>query len=580
MNKVKIITMMKQENSNKKKEELLGNKIEVTKIAESNDYKYAKEYIDDVASNKISACKWVKKAIKRHIKDLQRSKSDDFNYYFDEDSANVVLKSFNEYKHFKGKWAGQTFILLPWQQAILSILFGWLRKDTHLRRFRTAYLEMPRKTGKALALDTPILTTAGWATMADIKSGDCVYGADGKPTQVIAVSEIFNNDRCYKITFDDGSEIVADANHLWNVSDTDKYIYYLTYTSNIYKNFQSNKYKVPMTKPVEYEEKNLFIAPYSLGYWLGNGESATSRLYCDSRDINELLYYFNNDGYETYATKNSENCYSIYLSYNTTFRLHRNDFLNKLKIYDLINNKHIPDVYLQGSIQQRYELLKGLMDSDGCSTKEGSCIFSQKRKNIVDSFCELLSSLGIKYTITTQIFSNSKEGEYTFYYVHFYTIKSNPCFKLTRKIARLKDYVTERTNIKRIVDIKEVETVPTKCITVSSSDGLFLAGKSLTVTHNSTLAGGVGLYTLDADGESAAEVYSVATTAQQARIVFETAKNMVKSSKHFKKHAQLFRDAIVVPDTVSSFKPLASESTTLDGLNISACINDKTTCRF
>lgn len=110
-----------------------------------NSCKYAEQYIKDVESGKEVACEWVKKTIKRHLRDLKGLRG----FYFDPEAGEVALKSFNNYKHYKGKWAGQVFYLLPWQQAIIYILFGWLRKATGLRRFRTGYVEVARKNGKS-----------------------------------------------------------------------------------------------------------------------------------------------------------------------------------------------------------------------------------------------------------------------------------------------------------------------------------------------------------------------------------------------------------------------------------------------
>lgn len=113
-------------------------------IASENSSFWAEKYINDVAKGKITTCKWVKLAIKRHLSDLKRQKK----YYFDKKAGEIAIKAFDEYHHFKGKWAGSSFIMLPWQQAITYILFGWKVKKTGLRRFRTAYIEVARKNGK------------------------------------------------------------------------------------------------------------------------------------------------------------------------------------------------------------------------------------------------------------------------------------------------------------------------------------------------------------------------------------------------------------------------------------------------
>jgi replicative DNA helicase len=69
--------------------------------------------------------------------------------------------------------------------------------------------------GKALALDTPLPTPSGWTTMGEVQVGDRLYGGDGKPTTVVAATEVMLDRSCYEIDFSDGSKIIADAQHQW-----------------------------------------------------------------------------------------------------------------------------------------------------------------------------------------------------------------------------------------------------------------------------------------------------------------------------------------------------------------------------
>ena len=69
--------------------------------------------------------------------------------------------------------------------------------------------------GKALALDTPLPTPAGWTTMGEVQVGDYLIGADGKPTQVVAATEVMHGRPCYEVEFSGGDVIVADENHQW-----------------------------------------------------------------------------------------------------------------------------------------------------------------------------------------------------------------------------------------------------------------------------------------------------------------------------------------------------------------------------
>jgi len=108
----------------------------------------ANSYASDVVGGKILACKWVKAACKRHLSDLARKR---FQYYFDDDAANYVCKFIEMLPHVKGRWAKarETISLEPWQCFLVCVVFGWKEKKTKLRRFKTAYIEVPRKNAKS-----------------------------------------------------------------------------------------------------------------------------------------------------------------------------------------------------------------------------------------------------------------------------------------------------------------------------------------------------------------------------------------------------------------------------------------------
>lgn len=137
---------------------------------------------------------------------------------YSEAAANRAISFFERVLvHCDGEWAGQPFILLPWQRDMIGTLFGTLREDG-LRQYRTCYCEIPRKNGKALALDTPIPTPTGWATMGSLVVGDLVFDEKGHPCRVVGVTEVQEDRPCYAVTFSDGCTIVADAEHEWITS--------------------------------------------------------------------------------------------------------------------------------------------------------------------------------------------------------------------------------------------------------------------------------------------------------------------------------------------------------------------------
>ena len=138
------------------------------------------------------------------------------NSVYDKQAADNAVAFIECLSHTKGTWAGKPFLLIDWQEQIIRDVFGTL-KPSGYRQFNTAYIEIPKKNGKQLALDTPIPTPDGWKQMGELCVGDRVFDEQGNTCFVIAVSETDDTEQAYQLTFDDGSTIVAGARHLWNV---------------------------------------------------------------------------------------------------------------------------------------------------------------------------------------------------------------------------------------------------------------------------------------------------------------------------------------------------------------------------
>lgn len=143
----------------------------------------AEQYIADVLSGQQVVNKWVRKAVERHVKDLETGA--ERGLYFDETAAKTIIAFCALTNHSKGEWAGQPVILEPWQQFHLWALFGWKRADG-MRRFRTSYLEVARKNGK-----TTVAAAVGLKLLAaDGEPGAEIYTAATKREQArIAHSE-------------------------------------------------------------------------------------------------------------------------------------------------------------------------------------------------------------------------------------------------------------------------------------------------------------------------------------------------------------------------------------------------------
>lgn len=125
----------------------------------------------------IVACKWVRLACERHLRDLDTGH--ERGLWFDHDAESRVYAFFEQYlRHSKGEFAKKPFVLQEWQAFIVGSVFGWKREDG-TRRFRTAYDEEPRKNGKS----TRLAGIGLYMTTADGESGAEVYSAATKKDQ-------------------------------------------------------------------------------------------------------------------------------------------------------------------------------------------------------------------------------------------------------------------------------------------------------------------------------------------------------------------------------------------------------------
>ena len=141
-------------------------------------------YCEGVMSGDISVCQWVVKAVKRHYRDLSKSKAGKFEYYFEPLAAEHFFDFCYKRKHYEGEVAGMPIRLEPWQQFVWGSIFGWIHKDTKHRRFRETHIEIPKKNGKSI-LGALI---ALYGITYDDEPGAQVYNLAINRTQVMKLS--------------------------------------------------------------------------------------------------------------------------------------------------------------------------------------------------------------------------------------------------------------------------------------------------------------------------------------------------------------------------------------------------------
>ena len=333
-----------------------------------------------------------------------------------------------------------------------------------------------RQLGKFLILNEKIPLQNGlYTTVGQLKVGDMILGDDGLPTKILAITDTMYNKTCYKLEFDYANPIIAGDEHLWEITFREKTR--IVNTEEIIHMISDMNSKechpyIKVCKAVENIEKEFIIHPYMLGLWLGNGSHSSGDISTSNLDQENIRKYLLSLGYDVNEYRfDKGKSGTLYVKKLITL-------IRKLKLY---KNKHIPDEYLSGSIEQRLELVRGLMDSDGYCTPKGKCEFYQKRYRILEKLRDILSSLGIKSRVREKIINNQK------YYTLLFSTKLR-VFNLPRKIERQLNFKEHPKNYRHYIkSITSVESQPCKCLQVDNESKLFLCGDYVP-THNSTIA--------------------------------------------------------------------------------------------
>lgn len=356
-----------------------------------------------------------------------------------------------------------------------------------------------RGYGKALALDTRIATPSGWTTMGQLRDGDRVFDEAGRPCTVLKAHDVLLGRDCYAVRFDDGSEIVADGEHLWaTISRADRRakrgprVRTTTDIRDTLRVANESNHAVPVARPLELaHDASLPIDPYLLGLWLGDGSSAHAAI---TTADPEIVRAFEDGGYvmRPWATTNCGRAkvYGITTGQSVprdeaTGRFSQGGFPGKLRELGLTNNKHIPLAYLRAAAGQRMALLQGLVDSDGhIDPHNGQVEIVSVYPALAQGILELVLTLGFKarmYEHRAQLGGVDKGPRFR---VCWQADRADPVARLPRKLAARQAERALASRCRYIVAVTPVPSVPVRCITVDSESHLYLAGPTLIPTHN------------------------------------------------------------------------------------------------
>lgn len=363
--------------------------------------------------------------------------------------------------------------------------------------------------GKSIANSEKIPTPNGWKTIKDIKVGDYLFDAEGKPTKVLGVYPQGKLD-VYQVTFNDGRAVKCSKDHLWsfypkwvpsNKRNSEK-----RYTLSLQeimvqgwllKGERTKNVLVPQQKPVQYMKKSHLLSPYTMGVLLGDGSfrisSKNNSLLLTSQDEETMERVHQEMGWDIKHAKSISHPYHWTAYFAQKQQNHSvvwaQDALEEHP--ELINtkseNKFIPRSYLEDSIEHRWDLLQGLLDTDGSVDNKGRVNYFTISPFLRDNIIELAQSLGFQTSVL--IDKHKKTNDCYIVRLHGSEELKKKCFYLTRKQNKVNNWINNnkyhrKQDINAMVKIEKLEyQEDMTCFYVDNPDHLFLVS-DFVVTHN------------------------------------------------------------------------------------------------
>jgi phage terminase large subunit-like protein len=560
------------------------------------------QYALRVISGKEIVCKYVIGACQRYLDDIERFHNKKYKYWLNLDQAEKYLRLVQKFEHAEGHWDTKTIVYLDWQCFMWINIQGWYSFETGFRRFRTVHSEIPRGQGKAHPLNQLVPTPQGLKLWEEIDVGTKLYSRDGTICEVVGKTPI-TLQKTFKVIFSDGSEVLTSGEHEWVTCSKkervrenhhksnppkrrDKFGNLINNTSyesvvstldikNTLKSGKETNHLIHNTKPtIGNDSVELDIDAYFLGYWLGNGTSASSSLTCHEEDYEELLSLLNERGVVTRVSTRDNR--------GSRARTLLTDQHIKLKKLDLLHNKHIKQEWVNLPLSLRLELCRGLLDSDGTIGKDGVVEFYSSIYNIAYLSKVLFCSLGFKVVMSENKVSpdNNFKTNKIHYRIAFSARGDIKLFNLRRKSDRQisalgkHNYATKRY----IVDVVELDQdLPMFCVEVNSKDNTYLIGDSFIPTHNSAMASQAALFELSLNNPVGNQIVTAASKMEQARIVLDAARIMASKNEEFLKvtGTQVLAHKLIHKKSFSEMKAISSDAKSGDGQKTVLTIMDE-----
>ncbi len=364
---------------------------------------------------------------------------------------------------------------VAWLQALTGLGMGGVLAD-----------EMG--LGKAQPLDARILTPSGWTTMGELSVGDEVIGSDGHPTRVTGVFDQGEKD-IYRVVFSDGSSTECCDEHLWLVNtplrrwrgQAGRVVPLSELRERLIDGAGNRQHVIPMVAPVAYDERDLPLDPYLLGVLLGDGSLRHRAMFstADPEIVAEVRARLPDGLRVVHAS-----AYDYRISSDGAGRPNAVlDALRELSLFGLSSHeKHVPDLYLRGSVEQRVALLQGVLDTDGhVRPVDDNVEFVTTSRALAEGVQELVHSLGGTAPIREKPTSHRPA-----FRMSVALPEGIAPFKLSRKAAVYHPR-TKYPPSRSIAEVQHVGVAAARCIRVEAADSLYVTDDHI-LTHNTLQA--------------------------------------------------------------------------------------------
>lgn len=357
--------------------------------------------------------------------------------------------------------------------------------------------------GKAQPLDCKIYTPDGYKLMGDIKIGDKIFGLNNV-TEVIGIFPQ-GKEKVYEVIFNEGSRTRCSENHLWTVMQK-KYSlksnkWEVKTTKELINDLQLGiEYRIPNSSCIEFNEQELPLNPYLLGFLLAEGHLGnTSTVFSTQSDFLKEKIHNIIKHYDCNTTKLNDYDYRIKKVIYGNKKNKIQEELIKLNLAGTNSyNKFIPSNYKYNSKKNQILLLQGLFDGDGYVTKEGLLYYNTSSKTLCDDVIEIIKSLGGRVNLNKYYpkysYKNEKKISSNLHYEIVITINDyEQLVTLPYKKERLSNRKFKIKYLNKIIkEINFLNEQETQCIKVSSSDSLYVTDDFI-VTHNTLLGVNIAL---------------------------------------------------------------------------------------